>query len=182
MLFFLPLFIYRFGCLFPFAPFPSLLQMSALFICLAWGNSRGWPTEHCCRLLAWLFIFAGVESGHGWGPSVDAVEQKMVIPGEEKHTPRLWMMHKTRGELVTRDDPAGRPTVFQRLARLGLPDTLMPVVRASSWPLAMRAAHRSVPCRVRIYCVCASVSSRGFAIGPYFAVRYPTNPEGQRPD
>lgn len=38
------------------------------------------------------------------------------------------MVHKLRGELVTRNDPDGRPTVFGRLARLGLPDTLMPVV------------------------------------------------------
>lgn len=38
------------------------------------------------------------------------------------------MVHKLRGELVTRKDPKGRRTVFDRLAKLGLPDTLMPVV------------------------------------------------------
>lgn len=86
--------------------------------------------------------------GRGRGASVDAVEQKMVIPGEERHTPSLWMVHKTRGELVTRDDPAGRPTVFQKLARLGLPDTLMPVVRGSSRTFGMPVAYRYMRGRV----------------------------------
>lgn len=48
---------------------------------------------------------------------------------QEDHTPKLWMVHKTRNELVTRDDPQGRATVFDRLAKLKMPDTLMPVVR-----------------------------------------------------
>eukprot|EP00903_Cladosiphon_okamuranus_P010497 g9929.t1 len=47
----------------------------------------------------------------------------------EDHTPRLWMVHKTRNELVTRHDPEGRATVFDRLAKLKMPDTLMPVGR-----------------------------------------------------
>lgn len=47
---------------------------------------------------------------------------------QEEHTPKLWLVHKTRGELVTRQDPQGRQTIFDRLAKLKLPDTLMPVV------------------------------------------------------
>ncbi|CAN0154037.1 unnamed protein product, partial [Ectocarpus sp. 12 AP-2014] len=52
-----------------------------------------------------------------------------VLERPESHTPKLWMVHKMRNELVTRDDPEGRPTVFDRLAKLKLPDTLMPVGR-----------------------------------------------------
>lgn len=52
-----------------------------------------------------------------------------MLERPESHTPKLWMVHKMRNELVTRDDPEGRPTVFDRLAKLKLPDTLMPVVR-----------------------------------------------------
>lgn len=48
----------------------------------------------------------------------------------EEHTPKLWLVHKLRSELVTRQDPEGRPTIFDRLARIKLPDTLMPVVGA----------------------------------------------------
>lgn len=55
--------------------------------------------------------------------------QKQLLPRLDDHSPRLWMVHKLKGELVTRDDPAGRAVIFDRLAKLGLPDTLMPVVR-----------------------------------------------------
>lgn len=53
-----------------------------------------------------------------------------MLERPEDHTPKLWMVHKTRNELVTRHDPEGRATVFDRLAKLKMPDTLMPVVRA----------------------------------------------------
>lgn len=33
---------------------------------------------------------------------------------------QLILVHKLRGELVTRDDPQGRPTIFQRLATMGV--------------------------------------------------------------
>lgn len=49
---------------------------------------------------------------------------------QENHASQLWLVHKLRAELVTRNDPAGRPTIFDRLAKLKLPDTLMPVVRS----------------------------------------------------
>ncbi|CAN0296124.1 unnamed protein product [Ectocarpus sp. 6 AP-2014] len=55
--------------------------------------------------------------------------QGKVLERPESHTPKLWMVHKMRNELVTRHDPEGRPTVFDRLAKLKLPDTLMPVGR-----------------------------------------------------
>ena len=32
--------------------------------------------------------------------------------------PRLWLAHKVRGEIVTRHDPNGRPTIFERLERM----------------------------------------------------------------
>ncbi|CAM9138004.1 unnamed protein product [Scytosiphon promiscuus] len=63
------------------------------------------------------------------GPE-DIVKVKgKALERQEEHTPKLWMVHKTRNELVTRDDPQGRTTVFDRLAKLKMPDTLMPVGR-----------------------------------------------------
>lgn len=56
--------------------------------------------------------------------------QGKALERPEDHTPKMWMVHKTRNELVTRHDPEGRATVFARLAKLKMPDTLMPVVRA----------------------------------------------------
>lgn len=44
--------------------------------------------------------------------------------------PRLFMVHKLPRELVTTSDPLGRPTIFERLATMGLPRNLMAVV---SW-------------------------------------------------
>ncbi|CAN0340045.1 unnamed protein product, partial [Ectocarpus sp. 4 AP-2014] len=61
--------------------------------------------------------------------AVSLSRQGKVLERPESHTPKLWMVHKMRNELVTRDDPEGRPTVFDRLAKLKLPDTLMPVGR-----------------------------------------------------
>ncbi|CAM9923900.1 unnamed protein product, partial [Hapterophycus canaliculatus] len=52
-----------------------------------------------------------------------------ALERQEDHIPKLWMVHKTRNELVTRDDPQGRATVFDRLAKLKMPNTLMPVGR-----------------------------------------------------
>lgn len=46
--------------------------------------------------------------------SHDAVSQ--VSPG--KFSAKVLMYHKPEGELVTRSDPAGRPTVFKRLPKL----------------------------------------------------------------
>lgn len=56
------------------------------------------------------------------------MRQGQVLARLEDHAPRLWLVHKLRNELVTRHDPDGRPTIFDRLERLKLPDTLMPVV------------------------------------------------------
>jgi len=36
----------------------------------------------------------------------------------------VFLCHKLRGELVTRHDPAGRPTLFERLERMGLPNLI----------------------------------------------------------
>ena len=68
--------------------------------------------------------------------SADADDpQGKALERPEDHTPKLWMVHKTRNELVTRHDPEGRATVFDRLAKLKMPDTLMPVVRAQKYEL-----------------------------------------------
>jgi 23S rRNA pseudouridine2605 synthase len=42
---------------------------------------------------------------------------------------QVWAVHKLKGELVTRDDPAGRPTLSARLEKMGLPPGLRPVGR-----------------------------------------------------
>jgi len=44
-------------------------------------------------------------------------------------SPRLWICHKLTGELVTMDDPGGRPTIFNRLQKMGLPYGLKAVGR-----------------------------------------------------
>lgn len=42
---------------------------------------------------------------------------------------QVFLCYKLRGELVTYQDPAGRPTLFDRLRGMGLPDNLIPVGR-----------------------------------------------------
>jgi hypothetical protein len=44
---------------------------------------------------------------------------------------QMWLCHKLRGELVTRADPRGRPTVFHRLVKMDVPGAsgLVPVGR-----------------------------------------------------
>ncbi|CAM9521941.1 unnamed protein product, partial [Heterosigma akashiwo] len=41
---------------------------------------------------------------------------------------QLWMLHKLPNELIARKDEKGRPTIFDRIRRMGLPPTLNPVV------------------------------------------------------
>ncbi|CAM9562970.1 unnamed protein product, partial [Choristocarpus tenellus] len=55
--------------------------------------------------------------------------QGKVLPSFQDHVPHLWMVHKLKGELVTRNDPKERPTLLGRLGKVGLPNTLMPVGR-----------------------------------------------------
>ena len=43
------------------------------------------------------------------------LDQKRISFGEGKGTPRVILYHKPVGELVTRSDPDGRPTVFANL-------------------------------------------------------------------
>ncbi len=58
------------------------------------------------------------------GPNdVIRVEGRVVRGGERKHPPRVLLYHKPEGEIVSRDDPAGRASVFDRL----------PPVRGAKW-------------------------------------------------
>ena len=41
---------------------------------------------------------------------------------------KLWMAHKLPSELITRTDPRGRATIFDRMATMGLPNHMIPVV------------------------------------------------------
>ena len=50
----------------------------------------------------------------GPGDQVDIRGQKLTIP-EQAETRRVLIYHKPEGELTTRDDPEGRPTVFGSL-------------------------------------------------------------------
>jgi len=43
------------------------------------------------------------------------LDQKKIIFGEKTQAPRVLLYHKPVGELVTRSDPEGRPTVFAKL-------------------------------------------------------------------
>jgi 23S rRNA pseudouridine2605 synthase len=46
------------------------------------------------------------------------LDGKEIRFGESKTTPRVILYHKPVGELVTRSDPEGRPTVFDKLPKL----------------------------------------------------------------
>jgi 23S rRNA pseudouridine2605 synthase len=46
------------------------------------------------------------------------VDGREVRMGNTAETPRILIYHKPEGEIVTRDDPQGRETVFSRLPRL----------------------------------------------------------------
>jgi len=56
------------------------------------------------------------------------VDGRVVEPLEAAKFPRVILYHKPVGELVTRDDPEGRPTVFRRL----------PPERGSRWAVVGR--------------------------------------------
>ena len=69
-------------------------------------------------------------------PAVSALEtDELEVDGRRvrlasaRQRPRLFAAHKLPGELVTRSDPAGRRTIFERFRAMGLADLLMPVGR-----------------------------------------------------
>jgi 23S rRNA pseudouridine2605 synthase len=51
------------------------------------------------------------------------------VRAEQASRPRLFLVHKLAGELVTRTDPQGRPTLFERLEAMSLPRGLKAVGR-----------------------------------------------------
>ncbi|DAZ95258.1 TPA: hypothetical protein N0F65_002370 [Lagenidium giganteum] len=50
-----------------------------------------------------------------------------TLPGAMRT--KVWLVNKLPGELVTANDPQGRPTIFSRLQQMGLNQHLMPVGR-----------------------------------------------------
>lgn len=53
------------------------------------------------------------------GPSdVIRVDGKRIAPPRRPQLPRVLLYHKPEGEIVSRGDPEGRPTVFERLPRV----------------------------------------------------------------
>lgn len=53
----------------------------------------------------------------------DKIEVDGTLIAERKGT-RVWLYHKPVGLVVTENDPEGRPTIFEELARRGLPRVL----------------------------------------------------------
>ena len=49
------------------------------------------------------------------------VNGKLVPLRFTQRSPRVLIYHKPEGEIVSRDDPEGRPTVFETLEKHGLP-------------------------------------------------------------
>jgi 16S rRNA U516 pseudouridylate synthase RsuA-like enzyme len=50
-----------------------------------------------------------------------------IVPGPQ--CTRIFLAHKLRGEIVSRDDPLGRRTIMERMALMGVPRPLFTVVR-----------------------------------------------------
>jgi len=61
--------------------------------------------------------------------SLDGRVLKHTAPS--RRAPDMFILHKLPKELVTRSDPEGRPTIFDRLPAMGLPDNLIAVVRGA---------------------------------------------------
>ena len=62
-------------------------------------------------------------------PEDQVFVRNVGLIGAREPKPKLWLCHKLRGELVTYDDPEERPTLFQRLERMGAPRNLISVGR-----------------------------------------------------
>ncbi|TMW57792.1 hypothetical protein Poli38472_014395 [Pythium oligandrum] len=64
--------------------------------------------------------------------TVDVEKDSVAISGrpiQNATRRKVWMAHKLPGELVTTNDPQGRPTIFDRLRVMGLTQHMMPVGR-----------------------------------------------------
>lgn len=82
----------------------------------------------CSRRVAETWIGAGRVSVNGvtvTSPATTITEaDRVAVDGETlpgRQTTRLWLYHKPAGLMVTERDPEGRPTIFERLAEVGLP-------------------------------------------------------------
>ena len=73
--------------------------------------------------------------------TVDGVSINSQASSRGPRTPSMFVVHKLPGELVTRHDPAGRPTVFSRVEAMGLPKNLIAVVRWGIRRCAIWLAH-----------------------------------------
>lgn len=62
----------------------------------------------------------GAQAGSG---DIIRIDQRIVRLRTEERSPRVLIYHKPAGEIVSRDDPQGRPTVFEHL----------PALRSAKW-------------------------------------------------
>ena len=58
----------------------------------------------------------------GPGDRISIRDWTLHLPSESK-LPQLFLAHKLPGEVVTRKDPEGRQTLFDRLQAMGLPES-----------------------------------------------------------
>ena len=92
------------------------------------------------RACAWQLVLAKRVSVNGTvltspALNVDAGQDQISLDGrpinpqrQSKPKPEMYVVHKLPRELVTRHDPMGRPTIFDRMKTMGLPNNLIAVV------------------------------------------------------
>lgn len=90
----------------------------------------------CSRRQAEVYIESGNVCVNGKTVRTPATKvvctDQIMVHGEtlpDVTRTKVWMAHKLPSELITRTDPKGRATIFDRLALMGLPAHMIPVVR-----------------------------------------------------